>query len=111
MAIAPIILVSIILIWGVIMTIPNEDRKELIMLDEIHVGDKVMIKGELFDMISYSPGGVMEIKNDKGEYIINVNQPNVCFYLHKSGNRRKYVDIVGLKGTVGSDYLDKIKFN
>jgi hypothetical protein len=62
-------------------------------------------------MISYSPGGVMEIKNDKGEYIINVNQPNVCFYLHKSGSRRKYVDIVGLKGTVGSDYLDKIKFN
>ena len=111
MTIGPLILVFIIIIWGILMTIPDEDKKELILLEEIRVGDKVMIKGELFDMISYSPGGVMEIKNDKGEYIINVNQPKVLFYLHKSGNRRKYVDIVGLKGTVGSDYLDKIKFN
>ncbi len=111
MTIGPLILVFIIIIWGIVMTVPDEDKKELILLDEIRVGDKVMIKGELFDMISYSPGGVMEIKNEKGEYIINTKQPNVHFYLHKSGSRRKYVDIVGLKGTIGSDYLDKIKFN
>lgn len=107
---ALMILTLFVIGWGMIMTIPDEDKQELISLDDIHVGDKIKIKGEMFDMISYSPGGVMEIKNDKGEYIINTNQPGVSFYLHKSGRKRKYVDIVGFRGTIGSDYLDKIKF-
>ena len=65
MTIVPLILVFIIIIWGVVMTIPDEDKQELILLDEIRVGDKIMINVNPNDYLDvyFKPDKMSIIKN------------------------------------------------
>ena len=105
------ILASLIIIWGVIMTIPDEDKNKTINIGDILVGDTINIKGELFSVIAYNDKGVMEIENSKSErFYVRLNNSDIKFILHYSGSRRKYIEVKGTTGTVGSDYLDKIVF-
>ena len=105
------LIISFILIFFVSLTLPDEDKKKTIPIDDVLVGDKVRIKGEEFKVDGYTTTGRMELSNKRGTFIINVDPSKNNFILHSSGRERKYVEITGTKGTVGSDYLEKIKFN
>lgn len=104
-------LASILIFLLIAITIPDEDRKSNIRLEDILVGDTVSIKGEKFKVVAYSENGIMEITDGKENYFIKVNEKNIKFVLHYSGGNRKYIEIQGTKSTVGGDYLNDIKFN
>jgi hypothetical protein len=87
-------------------------KQKKIHLNDINVGDKIVIKGEKFIVKGYSSSGNVEISrinNASERYIININ-PNDILVSHNEDGERKYISIDNFKGTVGGSYLDKIKF-
>lgn len=89
-------------------------REIKINVDDINVGDKIVIKGEDFFVESYSSDGIIKAykKNDiinKEWYIVKFDN-DVELLSHNVDNKRKYITVKGFKGTVGGDYLKKIKF-
>lgn len=101
--------------YGVMATVPNEDKKKWISLDEVLVGDKIHVKGEEFTVKAYANNGIMEVEKETTVYgkenqRFLVKTKDCTFLLHLSGDKRKYIDLIGLKGTVGGDYLERVNF-
>jgi hypothetical protein len=85
-----------------------------INVDDVNVGDKIIIKGENFFVEGYSSNGVMEIYKykdsiNKEKYLVKFDK-DVELLSHDVDKKRKYITVKGFKGTVGGDYLNKFKF-
>ena len=90
-------------------TAEDTERESPISLEDILVGDIVSIKGEKFEVVAYSEDGVMEITNGAESYYIKLSEKDIKFVLHCTDNKRKYIEIKGIKGTVKGNTF-KIKF-
>lgn len=86
----------------------NPDKK--INLNDINVGDILKIKGEEFIVNEYSPDGIMELisKKDDKTYYLKLDEKMYLVYLMCDG-KRKHIELRGFEGTVGGQYLNKIK--
>ena len=54
-----ILFATILFGYGIMATVPNEDSKKWISLDDVLVGDKIHIKGEEFTVKAYANNGIM----------------------------------------------------
>lgn len=107
-----LVVLGIFLLYFSSMIVDLYDKQERIKLNDINVGDKVKIKGENFIVKGYSSSGNVEIAKidkDSERYVININ-PDDVLVSHNEEGKRKYISIDSFKGTVGGNYLDKIKF-
>lgn len=108
-------IVMVLLAFSILYTVFSfvEIKTVRIRLNDINVGDRLRIKGERFIVKNYSSNGNVEIeklgKNDE-KYVINIKPDNILIS-HNEDGKRDYISIEDFEGTVGGDYLNKIKFN
>jgi hypothetical protein len=103
--------IAVILFIGALFLVGGDETANAILLNDINVGDKINIKGEMFIVKAYSPEGNMEIVNSKnGEsYIIKIDD-STKLTSHSDNGIRKYISIDNFDGTVGGEYLNRFKF-
>ena len=107
-----VLIVCIIMLAYATLSFLDGERKKEINIDDINVGDVLKIKGERFKVMNYSDKGVMEIISEasKKTFIFDAGDcKNIEFISHNIDGKRLYVTVEGFKGTVGGDYLNKIK--
>ena len=96
-------------IISVFLSIGFGEIDSRITIEDINVGDRLKIKGEMFTVKGYTENGLMEIEKSKGvTYIIKFDK-DVKFISANSSGVRQYIEVKNFKGTVGSDYLNKLK--
>lgn len=101
-----------LVLFGLFDESPVSETK--INVDDVNVGDKIIIKGENFFVEGYSSNGVMEVYKykdamNKEKYLVKFDK-DVELLSHDVDKKRKYITVKGFKGTVGGDYLNKFKF-
>lgn len=95
---------------AIMFAVGGDSTTNTITLNEINVGDKINIKGQMFIVNAYSSEGNMEIIGDnKRPYIIKIDDSTVLTS-HSENGIRKYISIDNFEGTVGGEYLNKFKF-
>jgi len=107
-----IIFLIVLLSISFMFLISDDDTKNTILLNDINVGDKISIKGQMFTVKAYSTEGNMEIVDTNGKqvsYIIKIDD-NTKLTSHSVDGIRKYISIDNFEGTVGGEYLNKFKF-
>ena len=99
-----------LLFIAMMFIIGGDSTENTIMLNDINVGDKISIKGQIFEVKGYSPEGNMEIVDrNKTSYIIKIDD-SAILTSHTENGIRKYISIDNFEGTVGGEYLNKFKF-
>ena len=105
-----VLIFPIALVIGVIF---DKDIKS-VSLEKINVGERIMIKGEYFTILRYSPGGVIEARKDGTDDVFYIKTDKKTKFIPVLDNwtkRIRFYSIEGLKGTVCGEELDKIKFD
>ena len=89
----------------------GDNTEHTILFNDINVGDKIKIKGETFIVKAYSTDGNLEMIKDgtNVSYIIKIDDATKLTS-HTENGVRKYISVDNFEGTVGSDYLNRIKF-
>ena len=102
-----LIIFGLIIFLSFAVAVGEVDRT--IKLDDINVGDRLKIKGEKFTVKGYSDNGLMELEKSPGVvFIIKFDEGTKFIEINSSG-ARQYIEVKNFKGTVGGDYLKKIK--
>lgn len=107
-----VLIICIALLTYVTVSLFDGEKKKEINIDDINVGDILKIKGERFKVLNYSDKGVMEIISEasKTPFIFDAGScKDIEFISHNIDGKRLYITLEGFKGTVGGDYLNKIK--
>lgn len=107
-----VLIICIVLLTYATVSLFDGERKKEIEIDDINVGDILKIKGERFKVLNYSDKGVMEIISEvsKTPFIFDAGScKDIEFISHNIDGKRLYITLEGFKGTVGGDYLNKIK--
>ena len=107
-----IVLVYILIITCSLDTDSFYNKERTIKVNDVNVGDLLNIKGANYKVKAYTGSGVFEVEActfNKETYIIKIDD-SVKIKEHRSGKQRLYITFEGFDGTVGADYLEKIKF-
>ena len=89
-----ILIFPIALAIGVIF---DKDIKS-VPLEKINVGERIMIKGEFFTILRYSPGGVIEARKDGTDDVFYINyyiSSNEYFLFVSKFSSQKMVNSTG----------------
>lgn len=106
------VLVYILIIISSFYTDSFYKKERTIKVNDVNVGDLLKIKGASYKVKAYTGSGVFEVEArtfNNETYIIKIDD-SVKIKEHRSGKRRLYITFEGFDGTVGADYLEKIKF-